>query len=148
MSPDIVADPLNPTLPEILRWAYSDELWPDPENWNLYVGDLRGRPFPVYLTLAVDDSCPQQAFFFDCIYHIAGDVFRSKGDRRMHEPGQVHVSGGLRLDRADADTRSLGPRLKARRASYRTAHVVSVATRSATASGWPRTAEGTGGCGQ
>lgn len=65
-------DPSNPSWDEIKTWAYSDDDWPD-QNWELYlswVGEIK-----LFIELATDHKCPNQAFFRHMLYYKVGKAF-------------------------------------------------------------------------
>ena len=70
------ADPWNPTLDEVRRWAFDpDARWPD-EDWDIAL-TWSGLEFEC-LTLAADAACPARDFFLHVLYLHVGDAVRGE----------------------------------------------------------------------
>ncbi len=69
------ADPWNPTLCEVRRWAFEqDAMFPE-QDWDLAL--LWCGFASECLRLAADETCPNRDFFIHMLYLHVGDAIRS-----------------------------------------------------------------------
>ncbi|MCB8976485.1 MAG: hypothetical protein H6657_03555 [Ardenticatenaceae bacterium] len=66
----------NPTREEVLRWAYTPNVYTPTQDFELavYTPELHD----LILQCASDQACPHQDFFLSCLYVLVGDALRSK----------------------------------------------------------------------
>lgn len=65
----------NPTITEIVEWAYSDADWPN-VDWPLFLSwkeDVK-----LYIELILDDKCKKKDFFTFMLYYQVGKNFNQK----------------------------------------------------------------------
>ncbi len=65
----------NPTINEIIEWAYSDEDWPN-VDWPLFISwkdDLK-----LYIELILDEKSQKKDFFTFMLYYQVGKVYKKK----------------------------------------------------------------------
>jgi len=68
-------DPWNPSIEEVLEWAYDPDAEDPCQDWDLaltWVGYQTD-----YIRLACDKNCPKKLFFLHMLYLMVGDPVRS-----------------------------------------------------------------------
>lgn len=68
-------DAWNPTREEVLRWAYTPNVYAPDQDFELAVYDAEFHD--LILQCADDQACPQQYFFLSCLYVLVGDAVRT-----------------------------------------------------------------------
>ena len=71
--PEYFRDEVNPKDYELRKWGYDpDELEPL-QDFGLIIADYRLAD--VFIEMEIDDQCPKQLFFLNCLYMIVGNFF-------------------------------------------------------------------------
>lgn len=65
-------DVTNPSVEEIIKWAYSKKEWPHDE-WDLFLSWT--REVDLFIELATDHKCPKKDFFRHMLYYIVGTTY-------------------------------------------------------------------------
>jgi len=71
----MVRDPWNPSVEDVLEWAYDPSSEDPCQDWDLaltWVGHQAE-----YIRLACDKNCPKREFFLHMLYLMVGDPVRS-----------------------------------------------------------------------